>query len=180
MNKPTKNKTNRPIYKRWYFWAIIGAIAIIALFSGNGDTAENNDTPKEEVEKTSRIEPSQENSGENQEAGIDNTAIDEGDVEYACQDAKYYMNSSFYRNNVKNLINVFNYNKYFIKVATTKDGEKPVIQFTWNGTDKNGEIISFVCYAFKNDTGEIVPIQIKANNNDIWKTDADFMAIVKE
>lgn len=192
-----KIKNNkRPFYKRWYFWVII-SLALFVCFGGN-DRLENiydedkvttqkkvEEEPEEEPEEESTEDQKEDTKEEHKEeaktsGGIDNTGIEEGDVEYACQDAKYYINSTYYQKNVKSLINVWEYNEYYTRIATAKDGDKPIIQFTWNGVDKDGGKISFVCYIMKNDNGELIPIQIKSSSHDIWKTDADFMAIIKQ
>ncbi len=95
-------------------------------------------------------------------------------VEQECQDAKYYMQSSYYKNTVKSLISISNYNFGVYEDAYDKDGNR-MLMARWNGNDKNKNAITFVCYISGSDKDNLTVHWISGNNVDIWKSEADLM-----
>jgi len=95
-------------------------------------------------------------------------------AEQECQDAKYYMQSSYYNNNVKDIISISNYNFGVYEDAYDKDGNR-MLMVRWNGKDKSKNIITFVCYISGSDKDNLTVPWISGNNVDIWKSEADLM-----
>ncbi|MCR5700127.1 MAG: cell envelope integrity protein TolA [Candidatus Saccharibacteria bacterium] len=95
-------------------------------------------------------------------------------VEQECQDAKYYIQSSYYKNTVKSLISISNYNFGVYEDAYDKDGDR-ILMARWNGNDKNKNAITFVCYISGSDKDNLTVHWISGNNVDIWKSEADLM-----
>lgn len=136
-------KKQIPIYKQWWFWVIIGIVAIASI--GGAGASQNSDSPKNEDTNT-----------ENQiiDDTTDSNLFVEYEMEEFCQedhlvDIQGYFNSI--GRNVS-IISITNYNKYFNAdyTKTPDDAQKPIALLSWNGKDKDtGQIVSFSCWATK-------------------------------
>lgn len=60
--------------------------------------------------------------------------------------------------------------------STDESGNKISMAY-WNGKSNDGEIIRFACYVSNPDDGDISVHYISADNNDIWNTMSDLIAI---
>ena len=141
-----------------------GAVAlflIIGCIAAAASPSEPTDTNKKEETKTTDTSK--------QEEKIEGTNLTESAVEEACQDAKYN------RYNGYDIILATNYNFGVFKTGDTDEAGNPMLMVRWNGKDKSTkETVMFICYVSGSSDDNITEWWIKANNTDIWKSEADY------
>ena len=158
---------NKPIYKKWWFWAIV-VVALILIFAliGGWKPEQQPASNEQNTSESNTTESTISESSESTTNEIGGHILTQDEAEEKCQDAGIIGN---YLDLSKiSIVSILNYNPQFVAEASGYDQDKNSIAlFRWNGKDKDtDEQITFICWVSGTDSDNITIHNLAMSEGD--------------